>query len=284
MSNFTENHLKQFQENGFVVLENVYSEKECDVLRETSKEYIHQLDMSQHPKSVFSTTDQKNDDYFITSVDKVRFFFEEAVFDEKGQLNRSKHLAVNKIGHGLHCRDANYKEFTHQKTIQDLARSIGFIKPVVVQSMVIFKQPEIGGVVVPHQDGTFLMNDPLKVIGVWIALEDADLENGCLWFIPGSHSKPITRKMVRTPAGSTPPTTFTGPPDDYDDSKFVPVPIKKGSLIVIHGQVVHKSEKNNSSRSREIYTFHIAEGHESKWTQENWIQPTSTYSFPDLYT
>ena len=32
------------------------------------------------------------------------------------------------------------------------------------------------------------MNDPLKVIGVWIALEDADLENGCLWFIPGSHS------------------------------------------------------------------------------------------------
>ena len=43
-----------------------------------------------------------------------------------------------------------------------------------------------------------------------------------------------------------------------------------GSLIVIHGQVVHKSEKNNSSRSREIYTFHIAEGHESKWTQENW--------------
>ena len=41
--------------------------------------------------------------------------------------------------------------------------------------------------VTPHEDGTFLMNEPSKVIGLWIALEDADLENGCLWFIPGTH-------------------------------------------------------------------------------------------------
>lgn len=42
--------------------------------------------------------------------------------------------------------------------------------------------------VVPHQDGTFLFNEPLKIMGVWIALEDATIENGCLWFIPGSHT------------------------------------------------------------------------------------------------
>ena len=42
--------------------------------------------------------------------------------------------------------------------------------------------------VAPHQDGTFLFNDPLKIMGVWIALEDATIENGCLWFIPGSHT------------------------------------------------------------------------------------------------
>jgi ectoine hydroxylase-related dioxygenase (phytanoyl-CoA dioxygenase family) len=70
--------------------------------------------------------------------------------------------------------------------------------------MYIFKQPLIGAkgksdlvwlyihtilssLVVPHQDGTFLFNDPLKIMGVWIALEDATIENGCLWFIPGSH-------------------------------------------------------------------------------------------------
>ena len=43
--------------------------------------------------------------------------------------------------------------------------------------------------VVPHVDGTFLMNEPSKLIGLWIALEDAEIENGCLWFLPGSHKQ-----------------------------------------------------------------------------------------------
>ena len=41
--------------------------------------------------------------------------------------------------------------------------------------------------VVPHQDGTFLITQPSNVIGIWIALEDATIDNSCLWFIPGSH-------------------------------------------------------------------------------------------------
>ena len=44
----------------------------------------------------------------------------------------------------------------------------------------------------------------------------------------------------------------------------------EGSAIVIHGHVVHKSEKNLSERSREIYTYHIAESHNTKWLSENW--------------
>lgn len=47
--------------------------------------------------------------------------------------------------------------------------------------------------VTPHQDATFLYTQPLgRVMGVWIALEDATLENGCLWFIPGSHKGDFT--------------------------------------------------------------------------------------------
>ena len=45
----------------------------------------------------------------------------------------------------------------------------------------------------PHQDASFLYTEPLgRVLGVWIALEDATLENGCLWFIPGSHTGEAT--------------------------------------------------------------------------------------------
>lgn len=51
----------------------------------------------------------------------------------------------------------------------------------------------MGLLVSPHQDATFLYTEPLgRVLGLWIAMEDAMLENGCLWFIPGSHTREDT--------------------------------------------------------------------------------------------
>lgn len=53
----------------------------------------------------------------------------------------------------------------------------------------------------PHQDASFLYTEPLgRVLGLWIALEDATLENGCLWFIPGSHTSEDTCLSLSTHA------------------------------------------------------------------------------------
>ena len=49
------------------------------------------------------------------------------------------------------------------------------------------------------QDGTFLNNDPLKLIGFWFPLDDATLENGCLLFAPGSHRNKVSRRFIRNP-------------------------------------------------------------------------------------
>lgn len=43
----------------------------------------------------------------------------------------------------------------------------------------------------PHQDSTFLYTEPLSATGFWFALEDCTNENGCLWFVPGSHKGKI---------------------------------------------------------------------------------------------
>lgn len=146
--------------------------------------------------------------------------------------------------------------------------------------MYIFKQAGIGGEVTPHQDATFLYTQPLgRVTGVWIALEDATLENGCLWFIPASHKDGLTRRMVRTPKG----TDFIGREKDYDDKLFVPVPVKKGGAVLIHGEVVHRSAANTSDASRHVYTFHIMETQNTVWSPENWLQPTEELPFPSLY-
>lgn len=48
---------------------------------------------------------------------------------------------------------------------------------------------------VPHQDSTFLYTTPDTTIGVWIALEDSTVDNGCLWTLPGEHAKGVRRRM-----------------------------------------------------------------------------------------
>ncbi|KAI2651620.1 Phytanoyl-CoA dioxygenase domain-containing protein 1 [Labeo rohita] len=197
-------------------------------------EIIERMDVPEHCRTQFSTDHdeqlktQGNADYFITSGDKIRFFFEKGVFDDKGEFIVPKEQSLNKIGHALHAYEPLFKAVTHSPKVQNVIKKLGLINPVILQSMYIFKQPGIGGEVTPHQDATFLYTQPLgRVMGIWIALEDATLENGCLWFIPGSHNDGISRRMVRTPKGTFPLTDFIGREKNYDDKLFIPAPVKK---------------------------------------------------------
>ncbi|XP_053416480.1 phytanoyl-CoA dioxygenase domain-containing protein 1 isoform X4 [Nycticebus coucang] len=185
----------------------------------------------------------------------------------------------------LHCRTEFSTQEEEQLQAQALAKSLGLQMPVVVQSMYIFKQPHIGGEVSPHQDATFLYTEPLgRVLGIWFALEDATLENGCLWFIPGSHTSGVPRRMVRAPADSAPGTSFLGSEPVRDASLFVATPVQRGALVLIHGEVVHKSEQNLSAWSRHVYTFHLMDAAGTVWSPENWLQPTAELPFTPLYT
>jgi phytanoyl-CoA hydroxylase len=63
--------------------------------------------------------------------------------------------------------------------------------------MYIFKQPGIGGEVRWHQDATYFDTDPVSVTTFWFALEDATLDNGCMWAEPGGHRGPMRERFLR---------------------------------------------------------------------------------------
>lgn len=128
------------------------------------------------------------------------------------------------------------------------------------------QQPRIGGEVVPHQDSSFLFTTPLSCIGIWLAIEDATCTNGCLWALPGSHKGVLARRFVRAPDGGV---TFNKPAGDWPIEDGVALEVRAGTLVVLHGQLVHWSSENTSAVSRHAYSMHIVDG-ATEYARDNW--------------
>ncbi|KAJ7414166.1 phytanoyl-CoA dioxygenase domain containing 1 [Willisornis vidua] len=174
MASVSQDEIQQFHRDGFLVLERFFSAEECDSMRSQIQGIIAGMEVPPHCRTEFSTREQEqlqaqgSSDYFLTSGDKIRFFFEKGVLDEKGNFLIPKEKSISKIGHALHAHDPVFKQITHSSKVQ---------------------QPGIGG---------------------------------------------------------------------------------EGGLILIHGEVVHKSELNSSGSSRHAFTFHVMEAKGTSWSKENW--------------
>jgi len=109
------------------------------------------------------------------------------------------------------------------------------------------------------------------------------LTNGCLWAVPGSHRSPTRSRFMRNPNG--PGTIFDPPlhsvaPYVLDGAESLPV--AAGSLIMLHGNLVHFSHDNKSTSSRHAYSLHIIESERCHYPSANWLQRTDGDPFPSF--
>merc|ERR1740123_989774 len=123
---------------------------------------------------------------------------------------------------------------------------------------------------------------------MWLALEDTDIYNGCLEFVKDSHrpansktSNFIQSRLIINEKTKNFDVIGTDPiyPNESDfenipDDMFEPCPVKAGSLILVHGAMVHRSKKNlnQDGKSRNVLVWHVAENNNCTWDKKNWIQ------------
>lgn len=266
----TAEQVEDFERDGFLVLPEMIAVDECERLRARTAEMLDELDPSD-VAAVFSTNEADaniRDSYFLDSAHGMKFFWEAEAVDADGSLNRPKHLAVNKFGHAMHDIDPVYDHFTRKTGLGDVATDLGYADALLTQAMYIYKQPGIGGEVVLHNDHAFLWTEPMRTLGFWVALEDATLDNGCLWAEPGGHRRHPQRSRFRRIGETSTVLEEFGPMPEPGD--LVPLPVPTGSVVVLDGLLPHRSDANRSDTSRHAFTLHVIDP-TAEWPDDNWL-------------
>jgi len=268
--------IEQYHRDGYLVLEGFKDAADCAMLRQRAVEIVDEFEPSIN-RTVFTTNEQERvaDREFLDSASGIWCFFEEDAFDADGELRGPKSLSINKIGHAMHDLDDEFERFSYTDELAGLAHDIGLDDPLALQSMYIFKQPHIGGEVGCHQDSTFLYTDPMTVTGFWFAIEDATVDNGCLWVATGGHRTSLRKTFRRAGPSNDDGVRFevldhTPLPAPAD---LRPVEVPAGTLVVLHGLLPHWSDVNRSPRSRHAYSLHCISA-SADYPDWNWLQRT----------
>lgn len=120
-------------------------------------------------------------------------------------------------------------------------------------SQIFFKPPEVGGPKPVHQDNFYFgCDDPDGLVTAWIAMDDATVENGCLFFGEGTNRGPIYPHVA--PPGR--PFDLQLSPEEAGRHPMTPAPVPKGGVSFHHGNTLHQSSDNRSTRWRRAVAIH----------------------------
>lgn len=179
--------------------------------------------------------------------------FKGVVFEAKARdiLNtltlEERQDAVRKLASFVKYDERLHALAFHPKLIAVLTKILGDT-PVLFQDMALLKPPRLGREKPWHQDLSYFNYDPTaRVVGVWIALDEATIENGCMQLLPGEHKEPIHHWKRRD---------WQICDSEILGRKSTAAPLKPGGLLIFHGLLPHGTPHNNSEKRRRALQFH----------------------------
>ncbi len=206
----TPEQLRQYYDEGYVILEDFFSAAEIDPLRE----HIDVFDAALN-KELLATRDTA----FVQIPNQIVF-------------------TAN-----LNFRDPLIQAFTARPKLVDLTTQLLGSDVRLYWDQSVYKRPEAKKDFPWHQDNGYTPTDPVHYVTCWIALEDATVQNGCIWILPRTHQQGVVEHQ-KTPIGYQ--CYFGADPG-------MPVELRKGGMAVFQSTLFHRSGPNLSGGMRKAY-------------------------------
>jgi phytanoyl-CoA hydroxylase len=152
-----------------------------------------------------------------------------------------KYVAI----HFPHKISSLIKGYLSNKAVVDVLK--GIVSPNVkcMQSMLFVKGPGKAGQSW-HQDEYYIPTRDQSLVGAWIAIDDATIDNGCLWIIPGSNKTGYMMKRVANDSKEY-ADVDTVDVSQYSKEQIIPVEVKSGSVVFFNGYTLHSSQRNKTT-------------------------------------
>jgi len=239
MSTLVSAHKAQYEEEGYIVIE--------DLLTQPELQRLH----------------QRTIDIAKGRVD----FPVEKIELEAGAVKQNVET-VRKIN-GCAENDPVFLAHAENERILDLVESLIGPDVKLFGSQTFMKPP--GGVEKPyHQDSAYFFIEPMALVTCWAALDDVTLENGCMWVVPGSQRLGVLDHSQAWQVGDrvdkrVPESAFAGHTE-------VPITMKAGSCSFHHSLILHKSNANHTQHPRRGAAVHYMSAR-SRWTHPSLAKP-----------
>jgi ectoine hydroxylase-related dioxygenase (phytanoyl-CoA dioxygenase family) len=222
----TQAQVASFWEDGFLVVGKVLQD---ELIEEMRREYDDEFSLERRSQRPIRNLAVAEDDHD---------------HDEGDQQEMLQFMQISE--HNL-----QFHQLTYHEGILDIIEDL--IGPNIQQfhNQALNKPPHHGGPIFWHQDNAYWKCLPANLVSCWLTLDDVDLHNGAMQFIPGSHLRP----MIHDQAQGSDVLLDMG--KLVDDSKAVVGDLPAGGITLHHCQTLHRTAPNTTDRQRRALAIHF---------------------------
>jgi ectoine hydroxylase-related dioxygenase (phytanoyl-CoA dioxygenase family) len=161
-------------------------------------------------------------------------------------ISRSQEISFTLL---LAEKDPWIREFVRQPRLAEIAASILGPDVQLYWDQAVYKYPGTPRDFPWHQDNGYGQVFPETYLSCWLAMEDAYIENGCIWVLPNTHKQGLVPHQ----------DTDIGKQCYFGDEPGLPIELKKGSLALFSSLLFHRSGPNLSDNVRKGYIIQYAQ-------------------------